>query len=264
MTRGRTRKKKKKGEGKPKRKMKPKRKIKPRFKKCPFRLPSNDLIWAITKKDSCFIRKRGGCIWDLHPYNITGKNSKIFSGLANRNPVRVEYDAETLKATLWIKKGKPKYPKKANGFIPLGPHKVGRTPARRHVKDKDGKRTKDENGKFVYHMINARDKNYNLILGEDGKPKKVLPPKSINFGCRAARNIWLNLHGHHKKITRRDGKRVFSRHRVGMAYNKRLAKFAIAKYHKLYRAEKVDLKWIKETRAKIAKSKAVVDAADEE
>lgn len=237
-----------------------------RFQKCPFNPPSYDIIWACVRKDSSFLRKRAGRRWDVHPFNLTNKNSRFFSGLANPHPARIEFDPETSKGTLILKKSHPRYPKKTKEYIPLGRHKHNRQPLREHVKDENGKNVLDEDGRYVWKKTQVvRDENYKPILDADGKKQYIVPVrKNKQNGCRAARAIFMNLQGYHKKRRRKNGKLTITGHKRGRYYNPFLAKYAIARYHKLHRAHKVDIQMVKKTRAKIAKSKAVVDAADDE
>ncbi|KAH3678215.1 hypothetical protein WICMUC_001644 [Wickerhamomyces mucosus] len=44
---------------------------------------SNDLIWALTSKQSSFLVKRSTVTLSRDPLNVSGKNTKTSSGLAN-------------------------------------------------------------------------------------------------------------------------------------------------------------------------------------
>jgi large subunit ribosomal protein L28e len=53
---------------------------------------SPDLIWLCVRNSSCFLRKqpRRGVVLTAEPMNLTQKNSRKYSGLANRRSISIE------------------------------------------------------------------------------------------------------------------------------------------------------------------------------
>ncbi|ODV60581.1 ribosomal protein L28e [Ascoidea rubescens DSM 1968] len=70
---------------------------------------SNDLIWEITKNQSAFLVKRGNFTFSKDPLNVTNKNSRTSSGLANDKAVGVSEvdDRITLKTRTQKSSNKP-------------------------------------------------------------------------------------------------------------------------------------------------------------
>merc|ERR1711985_215106 len=51
---------------------------------------SSDLLWALTRKNNCFLVKRNGLELSSEPSNLMNKNSFKYSGLANLEAVDIQ------------------------------------------------------------------------------------------------------------------------------------------------------------------------------
>lgn len=54
---------------------------------------SEDLVWRIVKKQSCFLRKSRNSELTCEPGNLTGRNTFKFSGLARKQTVGISLNA---------------------------------------------------------------------------------------------------------------------------------------------------------------------------
>merc|ERR1712080_362240 len=57
---------------------------------CVIMSASSDLLWQITRKNSCFLVKRNGLEMSSEPGNLMNKNSFKYSGIANLETVDVQ------------------------------------------------------------------------------------------------------------------------------------------------------------------------------
>merc|ERR1711966_344336 len=53
------------------------------------KMASSDLVWALTRKTNCFLKKRNGLQLTSEPNNLMGKHSFKYSGLANEEVVGI-------------------------------------------------------------------------------------------------------------------------------------------------------------------------------
>ena len=56
-------------------------------------MASPDLIWALTSKSSCFLRKSNGLFLSTEPNNLMNKHSFKFSGICNDATVGITESA---------------------------------------------------------------------------------------------------------------------------------------------------------------------------
>merc|ERR1719158_1962484 len=184
----------------------------------PYPLASKDLIWSLTKNTSCYLYKGGGRKWDKHPNNLMNINIRKFSGLANNRVVAIDFEEDSKHPTL-IKSRARKTNKPAERFykIPLGRHMSNLRP--KFIKAKSGK-----------------NRGKNIKMGMRWRKR--------GRTCLAAQRIEQNLK---RKKDKKTGKLN------GVKYRPRLLKFAIARYHRVYKASKVNVeKWKEEQERKRA------------
>merc|ERR1711907_449703 len=79
---------------------------------------SPDLVWALTRKTNCFLKKRNGLMLTSEPNNLMNKHSFKFSGLANDEAVGVDDNTRGIVLNLKNKKSATQ-PKKNVANIPL-------------------------------------------------------------------------------------------------------------------------------------------------
>jgi hypothetical protein len=89
--------------------------------------------------------------------------------------------------------------------------------------------------------------------------------KKTGRHCSAAKRIWNHCHGSYPNKYDKEKKKWVPRgNRTGFRYNKDLTKYAIVKYHRLYRAGRIHPQKARERQEKKKKaSKAVVDADED-
>ncbi|KAJ3215402.1 hypothetical protein HDU67_000447 [Dinochytrium kinnereticum] len=61
---------------------------------------SSDLVWLLTKNNSCFLVKRNGVQFSREAGNLTNKNSFKYSGVANSKAVGISAAAKGVTVTL--------------------------------------------------------------------------------------------------------------------------------------------------------------------
>eukprot|EP00771_Trimastix_marina_P003977 gnl/Trimastix_PCT/70.p1 GENE.gnl/Trimastix_PCT/70~~gnl/Trimastix_PCT/70.p1 ORF type:complete len:127 (-),score=44.45 gnl/Trimastix_PCT/70:94-474(-) len=68
---------------------------------------SEDLIWSLVRRHNCFQKKVGGHIFSTEKGNLTGVNTKRYSGLANKKVVDVDIKIKGHKKRIVLSKKKP-------------------------------------------------------------------------------------------------------------------------------------------------------------
>jgi len=206
----------------------------------PYHRATKDVIWSIIKDGTCHTVKQNGQMFSRNPWNVSGLFSKRKCPMITHRPVKITFDEKKMRGTLH--KMDLKFPdtvvRDRVVKIPLGRHMSANRKSRMIWKfDKDGK-------KYEYKM----------------------PKWFIKTGrhCLAAKKIWDETHGSRRKYKRdpETKKMVPYGPTIGTNYNKRLTHWAIARYHKLYRAARLKPSIRKDRESKKA-SKAVVDADEE-
>merc|ERR1712025_122619 len=75
---------------------------------------STDLIWSCVRKNSSFLLKNQGACFTTEPNNLTARNSKKYSGLANRRTVDLKLAGKNIVvSTKSAKSSDIRKPKKA-------------------------------------------------------------------------------------------------------------------------------------------------------
>ena len=59
------------------------------LKSLPRNQVSDDLLWAINKKNNCFLRKNQGVTFSLDPTNLSGINLKRDSGVTSQEGIGI-------------------------------------------------------------------------------------------------------------------------------------------------------------------------------
>lgn len=68
------------------------------FKTLPRNQVSDDLLWAITGNNNCFLRKNQGVTFSLDPCNLSGLNLKRDSGISSQEGIGIQIDIAERKA----------------------------------------------------------------------------------------------------------------------------------------------------------------------
>lgn len=89
---------------------------------------SNDFIWALTSKQSSFLVKRSNAILSRDPFNLSGKNTKTASGLANTKAFGISQENGSVVVRTKLAKNANK-PAKNVSVVKFNPHKSSRKTA---------------------------------------------------------------------------------------------------------------------------------------
>lgn len=123
------------------------------LKSLPRNQVSDDLLWAINKKNNCFLRKNQGVTFSLDPTNLSGINLKRDSGVTSQEG-------------------------------------IGITPnvSERKIKDKKVKKRANVT-RFDLNVKSRRQLGKNKLIAKPSKNNKVSEPKTNNAAYSTQRNL---------------------------------------------------------------------------